>query len=373
MHRRPAPAGRWCFDRADAKVHFGALPAKEARGMVRLLFGRSTMTTNDLEPLHADSRVVEATAAPIEVAAPVVVPRWLRIARNPLLRILIFVALAAAFSLLARWITGGQRVGLREMATASPLAMLGQALRACVPIVLAYVLLVRVIEGRRVDELAWPKLLPHSAFGLLAGAGLMGLAAALMAAAGSYRIEGVDASASLWFPLLMVGIVPGITEELIFRGVLFRIVEDALGTWIAIAISGAFFGFVHLGNPNATLWSSAAIALEAGILLGMLYAWTRSLYFVMGLHAAWNFTQGGVLDIAVSGFDLPSLLQAKTQGPEWLSGGEFGAEASVLTVLLCLALSIYATRRAMLAGRIRKPFWSKLKPTPSDLPAHTGS
>ena len=59
------------------------------------------------------------------------------------------------------------------------------------------------------NTLAWPKLLPHSAFGLLAGAGLMGLAAALMAAAGSYRIEGVDASASLWFPLLMVGIAIG--------------------------------------------------------------------------------------------------------------------------------------------------------------------
>lgn len=330
-------------------------------------------TTEHTTQVPAEAEVAAAPLPQDEVAVPPVVPRWRRIACNPILRILIFVALAAVFSLLARWITGGQRVGLREMATASPLAMLGQTLRACVPIVLAYVLLVRVIEGRRIDELAWPKLLPHSAFGLLAGAGLMGLAAALMAATGSYRIEGVDASANLWFPLLMVGIVPGITEELIFRGVLFRVVEDSLGTWIAIAISGAFFGLVHLGNPNATWWSSAAIALEAGILLGMLYAWTRSLYFVMGLHAAWNFTQGGVLDIAVSGFELPSLFKATTQGPEWLSGGEFGAEASVLTVLLCLALSIYATRRAQLAGRIRKPFWSRLKPTPSDLPAHTAS
>lgn len=330
------------------------------------------MTTEDAVQVQANA-VVATSPLPQDDVAPPMVPRWRRIACNPVLRIVIFIALAAAFSLLTRWITGTQRSGLRDMAAASPLAMLGQALRACLPIVFAYVVLVRVVEGRRVDELAWPKLLPHSASGLLAGAGLMGLAAALMAAAGSYRIEGVDASASLWFPLLMVGIVPGITEELIFRGVLFRVVEDSLGTWIAIAISGAFFGLIHLGNPNATWWSSTAIALEAGILLGMLYAWTRSLYFVMGLHAAWNFTQGGVLDIAVSGFDLPSLFQAKTQGPAWLSGGEFGAEASVLTVLLCLALSIYATRRAMAAGRIRKPFWSKLKPTPSGLPAHTAS
>lgn len=330
------------------------------------------MTTEDA--LHVQANAEAATAPPPQDAgARPAVPRWRRIACNPILRILIFIALAAVFSLLARWLTGTSRAGLREMVTAPPSVLLGQAVIACVPIVLAYVLLVRAIEGRRVDELAWPKLLPHSALGLLAGAGLMGLAAALMAAVGSYRIEGVDATASLWFPLLMAGLVPGITEELIFRGVLFRIIEDALGTWIAIAISGAFFGLVHFGNPNATGWSSAAIALEAGILLGMLYAWTRSLYFVMGLHAAWNFTQGGVLDIAVSGFDLPSLFQAKTQGPTWLSGGEFGAEASVLTVLLCLVVSIYATRRTMAAGRIRPPFWARLKPTPSDLPAHTTS
>lgn len=330
------------------------------------------MTTEDVMQVQANAEVVTAATPQDAVVLPTV-PRWRRIACNPILRILIFIALAAAFSLLARWLTGTSRTGLREMVTAPLSVLLGQAAVACVPIVLAYVVLVRAIEGRRVDELAWPKLLPHSALGLLAGAGLMGLAAALMAAAGVYRIDGVDATADLWFPLLMAGLVPGITEELIFRGVFFRIVEDALGTWIAIAISGAFFGLVHFGNPNATGWSSAAIALEAGILLGMLYAWTRSLYFVMGLHAAWNFTQGGVLDIAVSGFDLPSLFRARTQGPTWLSGGEFGAEASVLTVLLCLVASIYTTRRAMRAGHIRKPFWSKLTPTPSDLHAHTAS
>lgn len=324
------------------------------------------MTSEDTTQMPADAALPQD-----EIVSPPAVPRWRRIACNPLLRILIFVALAAAFSLLARWMTGAPRTGLREMATASPLMLAGQALKASLPIVLAYVVLVRVIEGRRIDELAWPKLFPHSALGLLAGAGLMGMAAGLMAVAGSYRVEGVDASASLWFPLVMVGIVPGITEELIFRGVLFRIVEDSLGTWIAIAISGALFGLIHFGNPNATWWSSVAIALEAGILLGMLYAWMRSLYVVMGLHAAWNFTQGGVLDIAVSGHEQPSLLKATTPGPEWVSGGEFGAEASVLTVLLCLALSIYATRRAMLAGQIRTPFWSRPKPTPSDLRVHT--
>jgi hypothetical protein len=97
------------------------------------------------------------------------------------------------------------------------------------------------------------------------------------------------------------------------------------------------------------------------------------LYFVIGVHAAWNFTQGAVFDFAVSGIDMRAVLDARTQGPELLSGGEFGAEASLLTVLLCLALSVVATQRAHRRGRIRKPYWLRITPTPSDLPAGTAS
>jgi hypothetical protein len=336
---------------------------------------------NSTEPaIDADASI--ATDAAKDPPAPTLAPigaepaptsRWLRVLRNPLSRILIFLALMVGLSLLARRISGVPRLGLEGALKLPPLELWAAALIGVVPTLLAYWLLVRGIEGRRVDELAWRKLLPHSLLGLLAGAALMGVAAGLMALVGSYRISGVHQQVNLLGPLLVLGIIPGIVEEVLFRGVLFRVVEDALGTWIAIAISGAFFGLVHLGNPNATLWTSAAIALEAGILIGMLYAWTRSLYFVMGLHAAWNFTQGAVLDIAVSGVDTPGLFEASIQGPALLSGGEFGAEGSLLTVLLCLAVSVVATRRAYAAGRVRKPYWARTTPTPSDLPAHTAS
>lgn len=92
----------------------------------------------------------------------------------------------------------------------------------------------------------------------------------------------------------MAGLGAGIGEEILFRGVLFRIVEEGLGTWAALLVSALFFGAVHLGNPGATLWSSATIAIEAGLLFGLLYHVTRSLYLCMGVHAAWNFMQGTV-------------------------------------------------------------------------------
>jgi hypothetical protein len=163
-------------------------------------------------------------------------------------------------------------------------------------------------------------------------------------------------------PLIVIGILPGITEEIMFRGVLFRIIEDGLGTWIALFLSAIFFGAVHLANPNATTWSSIAIALEAGLLLGMAYAWTRSLWFVMGLHAAWNFTQGTVLGIPVSGVAVKGFMASSTQGNVWLSGGEFGAEASVTTVLICTALAAFFTRKAIEQRRIRPPFWNRPQP-----------
>ena len=66
---------------------------------------------------------------------------------------------------------------------------------------------------------------------------------------------------------------------------LFRIVEEGLGTWWALAISALLFGAIHIANPGATLWSSAAIAIEAGLLFGLLYHVTRSLPLCMGVHA----------------------------------------------------------------------------------------
>ena len=89
------------------------------------------------------------------------------------------------------------------------------------------------------------------------------------------------------------------------------------------------FGLLHIGNANATWFSSAAIALEAGILLGALYMLTRRLWAVIGFHAAWNFMQGWVFDIPVSGNKTPALVRADISGSDWMTGGAFGLEASV--------------------------------------------
>jgi hypothetical protein len=97
--------------------------------------------------------------------------------------------------------------------------------------------------------------------------------------------------------------------------------------------------------------------IEAGILLAAAYAYTGRLWLPIGIHIAWNFTQGGIFGVEVSGNTSEGLLQGKLSGPLWLSGGAFGAEGSVIAVCICLAMGIFLLWRTVKSGRIRQPFW----------------
>ncbi len=278
-------------------------------------------------------------------------PRWKRwLWFSPVARIVIFVVLFGLLSIgigLLAQLSGWHGAG----ASANARAWM-QLLRVALPAVIAYLLLVGVIERRTASELASRRMLPDAAIGVAAGLLLFSAVVGLLYLFGSYHVTGTNPGAP-WLPaLLMAGLGAGIFEEIAFRGVLFRIAEEGLGTWWALLISGLFFGAVHIGNPGATLWSSAAIALEAGLLFGMLYHVTRSLPICMGLHAAWNFAQGTIYGIPVSGIKADGWLVSTRTGPDWLSGGVFGAEASVVALALCTlataGLLVVAVRRRSL-------------------------
>lgn len=165
----------------------------------------------------------------------------------------------------------------------------------------------------------------------------------ILALLGGYQITGVAFVGQSLAGGLLLHFLVGVFEETLFRGILFRFLEEGFGSWIALTLTALFFGLSHLSNPNATLWSASAIALEAGISFGAVYMATRSLWVVMGFHTAWNFLQGTIFGVAVSGNGAPtdSLFTPLIQGNQWLTGGAFGIEASVIAVVLGLGLGIY--------------------------------
>ena len=130
-------------------------------------------------------------------------------------------------------------------------------------------------------------------------------------------------------------------EEIIFRGVLFRMIDDRWNTAVALIISSLVFGAMHLFNPGATLWSAVAIAIEAGLVMGAAYKCSGTLWMPIGIHWAWNYVQGNVLGFAVSGNPVhDKVFTAIISGPDWMTGGIFGAEASVPAVGVGFLLAI---------------------------------
>lgn len=297
------------------------------------------------------------TMALLAFSTPTDAPRWQRtFVFSPAARIVFFAAMLVGFGFLVQ--NGVELLGWTAK-TATPLRhALATLSKQLLPALIAYVLLVKLIEQRPLRELSVNGLAIFGTAGLVAGALLFSLIVAVLWLLGVYHVTGTNAAVD-WLPqILVAGIGAGIGEEIIMRGVLFRIVEEGRGTWFALAVSALFFGGAHIFNPGATLWSSIAIAIEAGVMLGLLYHVTRSLWACMGLHAAWNIMQGTVYGIPVSGGIIQGWLISTRTGPAWLSGGEFGAEASVIALLVCLLLSltllVVARRRGSIIGFSRR-------------------
>lgn len=291
------------------------------------------------------------SAATIAFSTPPGAPRWQRaLVYSAPARIVFFAAMLVGFGYV---IHAAVAVLGWTAANASPLQHALSILSLqLLPAPIAYLLLVRLIEQRSVDELSLRDIPVFGIGGLITGALLFSLVVGALWVLGVYHVTGTRTAVD-WLPqILVTGIGAGIGEEIIARGVLFRIVEEARGTWVALAVSALFFGGAHIFNPGATLWSSAAIAIEAGLMLGLLYQVTRSLWACIGLHAAWNIMQGTVYGIPVSGGVAQGWLLSRRTGPVWLSGGDFGAEASVVALTVCSLLSLALLMTARRRGTI---------------------
>ncbi|MCL7365611.1 MULTISPECIES: CPBP family intramembrane glutamic endopeptidase [Streptomyces] len=222
-------------------------------------------------------------------------------------------------------------------------------LTASALMVFVYAWVVRRTERRQALDVAREGAVAKAGWGVLIGAGMFAAVITNLFTSGHYDVHGVG---SVQGAIGLVGFMAGaaVTEEIVYRGVLFRIIEEHIGTYLALGLTGLVFGLSHLLNEDATLWGAVAIAIEAGFMLAAAYAATRNLWLTIGVHFGWNFAAGGVFSTVVSGNgSSQGLLDATMSGPKLLTGGDFGPEGSVYSVgfgaLLTLVFLWLAHRR----------------------------
>ena len=144
-----------------------------------------------------------------------------------------------------------------------------------------------------------------------------------------------------------------IIEEIFFRGIFYRIIENSWGTKIALISSVLIFSLLHLGNENTTIFSFLSVA-TGGAVLGIIYTYTKNLLAPIAFHFGWNLLQV-LLGFGLSGGDEFSqlyILELKLSGSDILTGGISGIENSVIAILFLLILFIVLYKRSCKFDRI---------------------
>lgn len=222
-----------------------------------------------------------------------------------------------------------------------------------------YILFFKYYEKRKVTELATNSLAKNLSIGILIGVVLQSLTILVIYATGGFNIVAINPVSFIIIPLT-VAFTAAILEEILIRGILFRVLEEKLGSYIALALSAIIFGALHLSNPGATLVSALCVSIEAGILLGAAFMYSRNLWFPIAIHFAWNFMQSGIFGAITSGNEkAESLWVTKIQGSVWITGGEFGPEGSFQAIIFCSIASVILLYLCQKENKIIKPYWKK--------------
>jgi len=206
-------------------------------------------------------------------------------------------------------------------------------------------LLLRFVEKRPLSTVGLPVRRPWLGgigFGLLLGAASVVLHVAVLAATGGASVGWTGQSASdlvwRWVPTVVGLALVSASEELMLRGYGLQLLSEAGGRWLAALLTGVLFGAMHASNPGANTLGIVNTAATA-VLLAWLIMRTGSLWIGCAYHAGWNLAGAMVLGMRLSGIDHPAgLLTTRLTGPEWLTGGAYGFEGSVLIGLVELVV-----------------------------------
>ncbi|MCJ8154536.1 CPBP family intramembrane metalloprotease [Chryseobacterium sp. SSA4.19] len=203
-----------------------------------------------------------------------------------------------------------------------------------------YIFLFKKYEKRSINEFSGKGLVKNLIMGSAIGFALQSLVILVIYINGYYQITAVNPVSFILIPLALMFTV-AIIEEILVRGIIFRLLEEKLGSYLALAISSLIFGGLHLANPNSNFLSTLCIT-TAGFLLGSAFIYRRNLWFPIALHFAWNFTQSGIYGAITSGNEKTTgWLTTEIKGPDIITGGAFGPEGSIQATVICLMATVF--------------------------------
>jgi membrane protease YdiL (CAAX protease family) len=265
------------------------------------------------------------------------------------------IARALAFLLLFMVCEAGLAMAARRALprVASSLDTLAlQAVIQLLAVVAATAIMLRSIDVRPLADVGLDRAAARSrplVEGALLGGLTIGLACALLIAAGELRVVAAPAGSSLAsaVPLTAFLLVAALTEELLVRGYLLTALADGIGVRWAVVVTSLMFGALHIFNVGATVESILIVTL-AGLFLGAIRVAFRGVYAASAAHLAWNWTLAVALHAYVSGIHLDAPdYRTVDGGPDWLTGGPWGPEggaAAAAAMLVGLAY-LHRTRR----------------------------
>ncbi len=201
-------------------------------------------------------------------------------------------------------------------------------------VILAYRYFFGWIEKRKITELSSKNLEWNLVIGVSIGTFLQILTIMTINLFGDFYIISVNNFSFIIIPLA-VAIAVATFEEILIRGIIFRIIEEKLGSYAALGISALIFAALHIFNPGASFLSTICVFI-AGLLFGSAYIYARNLWLPIAIHFAWNFVQSGIFGSVTSGNDtISSLLTTKLSGNILITGGNFGPEATLQAIVFC--------------------------------------
>jgi membrane protease YdiL (CAAX protease family) len=209
--------------------------------------------------------------------------------------------------------------------------------------------------------------------GSIIGVASLAVAAGIATAGGglSFAISGRDAIVQVGQTLIfsaLLFVLAALAEEALFRGYPLQTLTRAKFAWLAVFLTSVPFAAVHLQNPNVAAGFTFINTALAGVWLAVAYLRTRTLWFPLGVHWAWNWALGSLFGLPVSGITnlAPSpLLHGTDLGPAWLTGGSYGIEGGLAcTVTLILSTIFIGRTRLVSASEEMKTLTSRENPLP---------